>query len=228
MLGLFALAVSRELRRTTTDRRQWYQLGVASAARAFVTGLPPALGAVAGVAAGIAASYLLSVGPLGLVAVVEAESGRRLDLLTVGIAMALLVLTLSVVAALVMRAARRQDPPPAVVDWPGRRLAIRVAPPAVATGLRTAFGSRAAIPVIAGGILLTAAFVATAVFGASLAALVSTPRSYGWPWEVAATTGGGYGDLDIAAAGGSSTTTRRLTAGRCWASSTRSLSTATR
>ena len=201
MLGLFALAVSRELRRTTSDRRQWHQLGVASAARAFVVGLPPALGAVVGVAAGIAASSLLAVGPLGLVAVVEAESGRRLDILTLGIAIALLVPTLALVAALVMRAARRQDPPPAVVDWPGRRLATRVASPAVAAGLRTAFGSRAAIPLIAGGILLTAGFVATAVFGTSLAALVSTPRSYGWPWEVAATTGGGYGDLDVAAAG---------------------------
>ncbi len=40
MLGLFALAVSRELRRTTTDRRQWHQLGVASAAQAFVSRPP--------------------------------------------------------------------------------------------------------------------------------------------------------------------------------------------
>ncbi|HEX5097326.1 MAG TPA: FtsX-like permease family protein, partial [Acidimicrobiia bacterium] len=27
--------------------------------------------------------------------------------------------------------------------------------------------------------------------------LVSTPRAYGWPWDVAAVTGAGYGDLDL-------------------------------
>ncbi len=53
---------------------------------------------------------------------------------------------------------------------------------------------------IAGGILLTGAFVAATLFGASLSQLVSTPPSYGWTWDIAVTTGGGYGDLDLGAA----------------------------
>ncbi len=201
MLGLFALAVSRELRRTTSDRRQWHQLGVASAARAFVVGLPPALGAVVGVAAGIAASSLLAVGPLGLVAVVEAESGRRLDVLTLGIAYRVARPDFGPgggagdaggsSAGSTSRSRRLAGAP---TRHPGRLPGGRRR---AADGIRLAGGDpadRRWNPAHRG-------FVATAVFGTSLAALVSTPRSYGWPWEVAATTGGGYGDLDVAAAG---------------------------
>jgi hypothetical protein len=53
------------------------------------------------------------------------------------------------------------------------------------------------VPVIAGGAVLTATIVAAALFGSSLTALVATPRSYGWPWDVAVMTGAGYGDLDL-------------------------------
>ncbi len=67
--------------------------------------------------------------------------------------------------------------------------------------MRAAYGPRASAPVIVAGALLAGAFVAAAVFGLSLSRLVSSPRSYGWPWDVAAMTGGGYGDLDVDSAG---------------------------
>ena len=75
--------------------------------------------------------------------------------------------------------------------WAAGLLAPRAAPPAVAVGIRAAYGPRAAVPVVAAGVLLTSAFVAALVFGTSLSALISSSRSYGWPWDVAATTGGG-------------------------------------
>jgi hypothetical protein len=199
MLGLLALAVSRELRKTAPDRRQWYQLGVGTVSRSVAIGAPPAAGAVAGVVVGLATTSLIGIRSLGLVRVVD-PGPVRLSALGVATTAALGALALVVVVLSVL-AVRRAD----LTQTGGRRLlmpklAARTAPPAAATGIRAAYGQRSAIPVIAGSAILTGALVAAAVFGASLSGLVSTPRSYGWPWDVAATTGGGYGDLDLAAA----------------------------
>ena len=64
-------------------------------------------------------------------------------------------------------------------------------------GVRAAFRPRSSVPVVAGTAIATAGFVAALTFGTSLSTLVSTPRAYGWPWDVAAMVGGGYGDLDV-------------------------------
>ena len=48
-----------------------------------------------------------------------------------------------------------------------------------------------------GCVVATAAAAAAIVFGASLAELVDEPETYGWPWDVAVITGGGYGDTAI-------------------------------
>ena len=58
-------------------------------------------------------------------------------------------------------------------------------------------GDRGAGVVVASGAIAAAVLVTSIVFGASLSALVSTPRSYGWPWEVGIMGGYGYGGLDL-------------------------------
>jgi hypothetical protein len=78
-----------------------------------------------------------------------------------------------------------------------RPLALPLGPPVVTEGVRAAFRPRSSVPVLAGTAIATAGFVAALTFGTSLSSLVSTPRAYGWPWDVAAMVGGGYGDLDV-------------------------------
>jgi hypothetical protein len=78
------------------------------------------------------------------------------------------------------------------------RLVGGSARPEVGEGIRAAFdGRRGAGLVVATGAIATSAFLAAVVFGASLSTLVSTPRSYGWPWDVAVLSGFGYGGLDL-------------------------------
>ncbi|CAN5724814.1 hypothetical protein BH18ACT2_BH18ACT2_00150 [soil metagenome] len=63
--------------------------------------------------------------------------------------------------------------------------------------MRAAIGPRAAAPVVAGSALIAGALVAAVVFGSSLSNLVDSPRAYGWPWDLAAMRGFGYGGLDL-------------------------------
>jgi hypothetical protein len=70
--------------------------------------------------------------------------------------------------------------------------------PDVGEGIRAAFGgARGSGVVIGSGILAAAVFMTAVVFGTSLSALISTPKSYGWPWDVAAIGNYGYGPLDL-------------------------------
>ena len=103
---------------------------------------------------------------------------------------------------------RRRPRPLGVADGPGRwtaqelragrasRLVRRGRPP-VATGVGAALDTRRAgvgIAAMVGCVVATSAAAAAIVFGASLAELVDEPETYGWPWDVAVITGGGYGD----------------------------------
>jgi len=197
MLGLAGLAVARELRRTASTQDQWRQLGLGSMARMFVLSVPPAAAAVLGVVVGVAVTAVVRIRPLGVSRVLD-PAGQRLSGLALLVTASLLVLTVTVVVVLAWRAGRRSGSPESDVGaWPMHRAATRLASPATVSGLRAAYGQRSAIPVVVGGIVLTASFVAAMLFGASLSNLVSTPRSYGWTWDIAATTGGGYGDLDV-------------------------------
>jgi hypothetical protein len=137
------------------------------------------------------------------VSVLEPHRTRGIDHLAVAVGLFVAAGALMLALALVARAAR--------ADAEGARRPARnrllqrasaaVPRPASADGVRAAFGQRTATLVIAGGAVVTAACVAALVFGASLTALVGTPRTYGWPWDLALMTGSGYGDLDLPQAG---------------------------
>lgn len=201
-VALAGLLVARELRRTQHDQRQWHQLGVGSWERAMVIGAPPAVAIVAGLMLGMLAGWLLAPGPFGLVQTVEPRPDHRLVGIAVLAAVGIGLAAALVVAVLAARSARRLETAAAGAGAARavRALVGRLGSPAVADGVRAAYGPRSAVFVIAGAAVLTGAFVAATVFGTSLSSLVSTPRSYGWPWDVAAMTGSGYGDLDLARA----------------------------
>jgi hypothetical protein len=81
-----------------------------------------------------------------------------------------------------------------------RAIGLRTAPPAIAQGMQAAYDQRSAVSVVVGGALVSCVLVAVLVFGASLSTLLSTPRSYGWPWDVSTLAGYGYFGLDTEAA----------------------------
>lgn len=196
---VFGLAVARELRRVEDDQRQWWQAGMTRPERAAVVAVPLLLAVAAGVAAAVVMAWLLSpIAPVGSVRAVDPSPARELSGWVQVAALALAAACGVGASALSAGAARRTGR--LVASRPGLRLAPRLvrfpARPHVDQGIRAAYGGRGARLVLASCGLAAGAFVAAAVFGASLSAVLSTPASYGWPWDFAAMTGFGYGDLD--------------------------------
>ena len=194
---LACLVAARELRRTRPDQRQWHQLGIGSLQRGLVTAVPMVLAVLVGGTLGIAAGWLFDRGPVGIVGVVEPDPVRRLSGVALTAAAGLIVVAALAVVGLALWSARRAARPAGQSEVTRVAWRARIGSPAVADGVGAAYGSRAAIPVVAGVAVLTGTFVATAVFAASLSTLLSTPRAYGWPWDVAAVHNLGYGGLDV-------------------------------
>jgi hypothetical protein len=201
-LVLAAFAVAREVRRSAATQRQWRQLGMTRRGRTAVVAAPPLAAVGLGFIGAIVTSSLIGTRPVGVVRVLEPArspgiSGPSL-LAAVGILVSAAVITVVVVA----RASRSTvDDVPIRSRTAGRaRLWTAIGSPPLAAGVRAAYGQRSSLPVIAGSAVVSVALVAALVFGASLSSLVQTPRSYGWSWDLAAMTGGGYGDLDVAGA----------------------------
>ena len=199
-VALTALASARELRRTRGEQRQWHQLGVGWTARTVVVGLPIAIATVVGAVVAVLVSWLLDTGPIGVVQVIEPNAARQLNAIALLALGALAVVSLLTIAILAITSARGSTSLASRQSSSPRPFRVRVGSPANAEGVRAAFGQRTAIPVLAGLALLSGAFVASIGFGSSLSSLLATPAEYGWPWDVAAMTGAGYGDLDIEAA----------------------------
>jgi hypothetical protein len=192
------LAVARELRRTEQDQRQWWQLGLAGPERAAVVAVPPLLAVLAGLALAAAAAWWLSpVAPVGSVRSVEPSPSRELSTWAAVAGLALAAACVAILVALSARAARRAQ---RVEAGRGRlpilpRFVRAPARPDVDQGVRAAYGGRGAGLVLSSCGLAASAFLAAAVFGASLSGLLSTPASYGWRWDLGIMTGFGYGDL---------------------------------
>ncbi|MGH9116509.1 MAG: ABC transporter permease [Acidimicrobiales bacterium] len=200
-LVVLGLAVVRELRRRQSDQRQWWQLGLARGDRMWALAIP-LLGAVGlGLATAVPLSWLLSpVGPAGLVRSVEPDPARSWSSWVGFGAVAMAAVCGIGVVALVYQQSRRvgaaqlvRRREPALVN----RVIGGAGRPETAEGLRAAFGGhRSAGLVVASGGVAAAVFLGAVIFGTSLATVVTTPASYGWPWDLAVMTGAGYGDLD--------------------------------
>ena len=202
------LAIARELRRSEDDLAQWRQLGLTAGERMRVVVLPLLATVAGGLLVALAAAWLLSpIGPVGSVRSVDPSPARELP---VGVAVGLVALALVLSVATVLLAHRGAEragrTTPASHRRPSalQRLVGRSARPELTEGVRAAgAGHRGAGLVMASGGLAAGIFLAAVVFGASLSAVVSTPASYGWPWDVATMGGAGYGSTDIASVDGS-------------------------
>ena len=202
---VLVLAAARELRRRESDQQQWRQLGLTIRDRVWVLAVPMLAAVVIGLLIAVPLSWLLSpVAPVGLVRSVEPDPGRVWSawagLGVVGLAV---VCGLGVVAV-VYRQSRRIGSAPHFLRRREVGLVSRLmgasTHPETAEGVRAAYGGhRGAGLVVASGGMAAAVFLGAVIFGSSLAAVVSTPASYGWPWDLAVMTGAGYGDLDVEA-----------------------------
>jgi FtsX-like permease family len=201
-VALAGLAVGRELRRSRRDQRQWWRLGMATPQRAGIVAAPMLASIAVGVIVAVTLAWLFSpIAPVGVVRSVDPSPARELTrpvILGAGvIALALCATTATLAirgARLSARAGSLPRPRRPIPRW-----IERTAPASEVDGIRAASGGRSML-LTASAAVAVAVVVAAIIFGTSLSALVSTPRSFGWNWDIAAMTGFGYGDLDLDAA----------------------------
>ena len=202
-LVLAGLAIARDLRRQRAEIRQWWRLGLARADRTRVVAASIVLGTTLGVALGLFGAWLLSpIGPVGSVRSVVPSPGRTVPSVVWVTAAALALLLGLIAVGLTVGAVRRPawDDVEAVGRGRLARLWRSSTRPPVGEGFRAAFGSRRAVLLVASTALTATMFVASAGFASSLTGLLSTPASYGWPWDVTVLTNAGYGPMDADAA----------------------------
>jgi hypothetical protein len=201
-LVVAGLAIARDLRRAGEDVVHWHRFGMSRGQRASTLAVPMVAAIALGVLLALAVAWLASpVGPVGVVRAVDPSPARELSWLVVAGMGGLALVGEGAVALLAVRAARRtglrQGVRPA---RPAPRILGASNRPAVATGLRAAFGgNRGSGLVAASGGLAVGVLLAAVVFGATLSSVVSTPASYGWPWDAGVMGGFGYGRQDQAA-----------------------------
>jgi hypothetical protein len=198
-MALAGLVAWRELQRTIGAQLQWHHLGMSSIARTIVVALPIIVGIVFGTAIGVPTAWLFDLGPQGLVAVMEPDPDRRMVVPALLAMAVIVVLSMALTWGLAWSITRRAQRSLLASDQrrPGSGFGVRLGGPVVTEGVRAAYRLRSGIPVIGGLAVAAATLVAALTFGSSLSTLVSTPASFGWPWDLAAATNAGYGNLDI-------------------------------
>ena len=204
--------IGRQLKLGSNDLDVIRALG-ADTSMTSVDGLVGILGAVVtgSILAGAVAVALSPLMPIGPVGPVYPDKGLSLDgvVLGVGVVSILVVLGALAVAIGVLQAphrARRGTSESATRASVVVRGATKLGLPASAvTGIRFAVvpgKGRQSAPVRSaalGAVVAVAVVVASLTVGASLDALASQPRLYGWNWTVAMTAAGGVGVLPQAA-----------------------------
>jgi len=204
LAGLVAVgqALGRQAFAAAADHLALRSVG-ASRRQRFLALLVPAIPiAVAGAAAAVGIALVASpLMPIGIARRAEPDPGLAVDGLVLGLGFASVVVLVVALAALSAARVHRLADRPAVGGEPGSRAAPSAiverlrrggfSPPAVA-GVRMALepgrGRNAvpARPALVGAAVGVAGLIAALVFAASLDRLVTTPRLYGWNWDVAA------------------------------------------
>jgi hypothetical protein len=168
------------------EGRQLVMLGTA---RNLVVGLAGAVGAVA------VAIVLSPIAPLGEARVAESSTGISIDALVLTLGVLATVVIVSVLGAWPsVRAVRASRPDGWIVAATPSRVAGHLwsigAPASLVIGVRNAIERRnggASVPVgsaLLGTVLAVIALCGTAVFGASLSHLTTTPELYGDPFQL--------------------------------------------
>jgi ABC-type lipoprotein release transport system permease subunit len=204
-LAVIGQAVGRQAATERADHAALSALGTRPRELVLV-GLLRSLGvAVAGAAGAVLLATLLSpLTPLGEARLASADTGRvsfdPLILLLGALGTVVAVVALSARPA--VRHARLlggREPPRTAPVPVVKAVALTGAPPSVLIGVRYALErSRGAQPIpvgtaLLGTVMAVAALCATAVFGASLTHLVSSPALYGTPYQVYFATNGDPG-----------------------------------
>lgn len=196
-----ALAVARGLRRAEGDQLQWWRLGLTATERAAVVAVPLLIAVIIGLTGSLVLAWAFStVGPVGTVRSVDPSPARELSswvwlgALVLGAALVAGVVALTLLWTRRMRPERVRTRNRAGVQ----RFIPSASGPEITEGVRAAYGgTRGSGVVVASAVVATVVFLAAVVFGASLSSLISSPRSYGWPWDVGSMGGYGYGGLDL-------------------------------
>lgn len=211
-LAVLGQAMARQAASERADQRSLSAVGVRP--RDFVVlGLAGALVVgLAGAAGAIALATLLSpLAPAGEARLADATAGSVVfDPVIIPLGALITVIAVVALAAPpVIRQARllaSRPPPRPVPAWLVRTAATAGAPPSALIGIRSALErSRGGQPVpvataLFGTVMAVAALGATAVFGASLTHLVSSPALYGVPFQVYFTNEGAGSGSEITGA----------------------------
>ena len=208
LAGLAALAgivvVAQALARQAVIESEPYAtlsaLGVSRHQLAALTMTTTLMIATAGAAGGVALAFALSpLTPVGEARIADPSPGFAFDapvLLPGAAAAVIVVLALGLWPA--ARAARGRPPAQSALARPSRIVALltgAMVPASMLIGVRHALErgrDRAAVPVgsaLLGSVLAVTALCATAVFGASLSHLTSTPALYGQPFDLTLSPG---------------------------------------
>jgi hypothetical protein len=198
------LVVARQTRRDQNALRSLRALGATRGQLTLWSAVPTIVAALGGLLFALGFSYALSpLGPVGTVRALVPSPDASLEHAAAlpvagGLGAALIVVIGGVRALAAWRTARAVDRAEVPTGRASRLL--RHGRPTATTGVGAALDTRRAgvgIAAMAGCVVATAAAAAAIVFGASLAELVDEPETYGWPWDLAVITGGGYGDTSI-------------------------------
>jgi hypothetical protein len=206
-LLIAAQVIGRQTRLVVDDLRTMRALGAGPATTA-ADGLIGILGAVViGSVLAVAVAVGLSpLAPIGPVRPVDPTPGLSFDWVVLGLGFLVLVVSLGAITVLyAYRAAPRRGAEHQGAEGRTSNVTSAAAalglPASAVTGVRFALQpgiGRDAVPVrsaILGAALAVMVVVTTVTFSASLNALVSHPRLYGWNWDSILATGGGSGNI---------------------------------
>jgi hypothetical protein len=203
-VAVVVLAGFRVARRIEPDARIWHDLGLSRPQGAAAIGALLGLAGAVGLAGALAIGWMGSgIGPVASARAIE--PGWRMGVPT-AVALPLLIgsaLALAGGFGLAARVASRASAPtPKARTSAVAGAAARTGSVSFTLGVRAALGGggRTGTGALLGACgAALAVVVATLVFSTNLSTLVATPARYGWPYDVAAVVGGGYGGADEAA-----------------------------
>lgn len=189
------LGAVRIARREGDAASIWRDLGATRAVRTAGIGLPLAAATAVGLGGSLVVGWLASAfGPVASARSVEPAGRFGLSATVVLLLLGGSVVVLAGGLLLVARAASSSTGEAATRT--GSRpsnLMARTQSPSLTLGIRSAANGGAARALLGASVAAVSAVLAVVVFSTSLAALVSKPERFGWPYDIAATIDIGYG-----------------------------------
>jgi hypothetical protein len=198
------LLLARELGRSRDEQLAWWRLGMTSTQRARVVVVPLLAATIAGLVVSVPGAWLLSpVAPIGVVRSIDPSPARSLSSWAWPVVAFLALAYGALVAVFGWRSSRRMRAREARHRLSAaRRLFPPTNRPAFDDGVHAAYATRRGSGFVAAlAASAVAVLLAAGVFGSSLSALIATPSSYGWPWDIGMIGNYGYGGLHEKAIG---------------------------